>query len=102
MDTEFLKVFQKYYNRLLVEIDDLYEIYKKRNADRIKIHLAEIDANNTKAMINAMGSYRKEVETLFVEKKDCLSEDEANRKHDEIEKRALEEVMYCLYLLGCS
>lgn len=79
---------------MLVEIDDLYDIYKKRNADRMEIHLAEIDANNTKAMINAMGSYRKEVETLFVEKKDCLSEEEANRKHDEIEKKTLEEVIF--------
>lgn len=84
------------------EIEDLYEIFVKRNTDRMRIHEAEIDENNTKAMITAMDLYRNGVESFFLEKKDMLTEEEADKKHEELQKLAYEQVTHCrlLYIMN--
>lgn len=99
IDSEYLGIYQRNYDRLSSEINSLYEIYEKRNKDRKLIHDAEIDANNTKAMIDAYSAYRNGVESFFLEKEYYLTEEEATKRHEELEKEAIEKVRFLILIL---
>lgn len=99
-DSEYLRISEEHHIKLTSQIDGLYEIYVKRNKDRRRTHDSEMSANNLEAEKDALKLYKEGVESVYKEKKNMLSKEDATKLHEKLKKEALEKVCRGIVITG--